>query len=140
MHDFFVRYFMKYVYPDIDTWLRATFPDFESVPITNPTLPLLFVKASSQAHHIINKEPDAGVRIWRSGTAYRSIYPRIIVEVAYSESWEHVVEKAGLWLWGSLGEVRCAILVKMNCPPEDFDDATKWEAYLEIHVRSSESK
>jgi hypothetical protein len=140
MHDFFLRYFMKYVYPDIATWLTATFPDFESVPIINPTLPLLFDKPASDAHDIIKKEPDAGVRIWRSGTADRSIYPNMIVEVAYSESWQHVRDKAGVWLWGSSGQVRCALLVKLNHPAEDFDDATKWEAYLEIHVRSAESR
>jgi hypothetical protein len=143
LHDFFIRYFTTDLYPKINGWLRVNLPNFESMIVLDPTMPIVSELEAYEPRYT-RREPDAGAHIWRTETDDCGTYPQIIVEVGYTQSWPSLLRKASAWLCGSLGEVKCVVLVKVNPPTsdseKDFGDETKWEAYLEIHVRSPDSK
>jgi hypothetical protein len=136
MHESFRRYFSAFLYSEILAWLNEILPGFSAIPSGSPRIPL---------DPDFSKEPDEGLYIWRSEGHY-GIYPNMIIEVGYSETWNDLEKDASEWLWGSEGEVRCVLLVNLMPPAgvspdsDDFRDETKWEGYLEIRIRSSKPK
>jgi hypothetical protein len=139
MHDSFLCYFAEYVYPDIRTWMQARLPDFKTGIVLNTTKPLTF---NSESKPPCNKEMDAGIRIWQPNQGHYGSFPVVVVETGYSETWNELMVDGSEWLWGSSHRVQSVILVKLQKPAfkKDFADETKWEGFLEIHVRRVDSR
>jgi hypothetical protein len=65
------------------------------------------------------------------------LFPRIVVEVGYTETYDDLHKDIKRWLLGSGGYVRCGILVKLEQPADDcdFSDYSKWKGFLEVWYR-----
>jgi hypothetical protein len=64
-----------------------------------------------------------------------SEYPSLVVEAAYSQSYETALGHIKDWILGSFGAVRCAILVNLEKPAniKEFSDPSKWSGFMEVY-------
>jgi hypothetical protein len=138
IHESVVGYFRWNLAPEIRSWLNAVLPDVCVRPSGNTTKTLTHVDWRQS----FNKEADEGLFIWSTEAGNYGYCPTMVVEVGYSETQNELENDAWKWLWGSEGEVKSVVLIKLIKPssPSDFGDATKWRGYLEIHIRDENLK
>jgi hypothetical protein len=136
MHESFPNYFRLDLYPEIRAWLNLILPGFSARTSGSPTK-RLNLDFDLQP---FGKEADEGLFIWSKEVGHYGYFPGMIIEVGCSETWNELKNDARDWLWGSKGEVKCVVLVKLIAPSSDFGDETKWRGFLEIHIRAENSK
>lgn len=66
-----------------------------------------------------------------------SLYPEIIIEVGYTETWAELLEDARTWILDTGGCVQCVILVKYTKPAndKDFNKVEKWQGQIAVYHR-----
>lgn len=85
------------------------------------------------------KVPDLSLEVTIDGVKEsESPYPTIVVEVGYSQSYENLLGDIEAWLLGSLGHIKCGILVKLEKPASDgnFGDIARWKGFVEVWHRA----
>lgn len=87
------------------------------------------------------KHPDHTLEVIINGGPDQRGFPTIVVEVGYSETYGQLKKDVDAWLLGSLGYVRCAILIKLQKPERDVDfgESKKWNGFIEVWHREVES-
>lgn len=132
IHDSFIRYFCQTLANEIDDWIQVVRPGYRARIVINTKYRLTGIPAES-------KTPDAGIKIFRAGEA--DLYPRMVVEVGYSESEAELKNDAWDWLRRSANCVQTVVIVKF-CPPRGVETQSpaNWQAWLEIWARNPENK
>jgi hypothetical protein len=133
IHDSFVSFFCSDLFPSIRSWIQSLGPEYEAFLDVATLFPLVNVP-------VFNKVPDAAVDFLEHGR--RTRWPRMIVEVGFSQTESELRRVAACWIFGTVGTVRSVLIVKF-CQPgktEDFYDCEKWEGWLEIWIPSESSE
>lgn len=136
IHNSFIHFYASHLFPAIQSWLQNLLSDgFHTYIVLNSTTKL---QVDSK---VIGKEPDAGLQLWGPVDNLKErLYPSLVIECGYRETWAKLKRDASAWLWGSKRQVQCVILAKFHKPAnkKHFSDETKWVGYLEIHRRESQ--
>ena len=85
------------------------------------------------------KVPDLSLEVTIDGVKEsESPYPTIVAEVGHSQSYENLLGDIEAWLLGSLGHIKCGILVKLEKPASDgnFGDIARWKGFVEVWHRA----
>jgi hypothetical protein len=95
----------------------------------------LYLDIESKSPSFKGKQPDVSFMVIVDGNQVSSPYPTIVVEVGYSDTYDMLVKDVDAWLLGSLGYIRCAILIKLEKPAidDDFGDIAKWTGFIEVY-------
>jgi hypothetical protein len=132
IHDSFVRYFSQILANNIDSWVQTIRPDHRARIVVNSRFAL-------DGQPTREKVPDAGLKVNRVGDA--NVYPRLVVEVGYSESEAELKDDAWDWLCRSSGEVQSVMLVKFRAPdPAKMQSPRNWRAWIDIWARHPEDE
>jgi len=82
--------------------------------------------------------PDGGLYAFK--TRKSPIFPQMVLEVGYSQSYESLIRNARRWLLGS-PQVRSVMLVKFAKPDErDMPRVNQWRAWIEIWLRTEDDR
>lgn len=132
IHNSFIRYFCQILANEIDDWIQVVQPGYRARIVVNTKFRLTGLPAES-------KTPDAGIKIFRVGEA--DLYPRMVVEVGYSESEAELKNDAWDWLRRSSNCVQTVIVVKFSTRRGvEMQSPDNWEAWFELWARSQENK
>ena len=95
----------------------------------------LYFENETETTSLKGNSLDISLMVIVAGEGSLSQYPTIAVEVGCSETYEMLKKDVEAWLLGSLGYVRCAILVKLEKPAlgSNFSDINLWGGYIEVY-------
>lgn len=117
----------------LQSWLRDTIPDADIN--AGGSIDQDFYGPNGQ--RVKGKVPDESYDVGLPGMPEDSNYPKVAVEVGYSEDESTLHEDTVRWLWHMNNEVRSVIVIKFKKPSKqlDFSDTSKWKATLEVLER-----
>jgi hypothetical protein len=121
----------------LDSWVQAMEPDYWLSDRGTPNLTLYWDQTAYQ----LGKQSDFSLRLVPYDDNRTElvgwVYPQVVVEVGYSETYKQLVKDAEDWLLASNGQVLTVLVFKWKVPwkPEQFTDLLKWGLFLEIYER-----
>lgn len=128
VHESPSRYLSTILFAEVNAWLTRV----------NPRVTML--TANNATYHLPNceKVPDGG--LYTFTTRRSPVFPQMILEVGYAQSYRSLVGDAQDWLMGSV-EVRSVMLVKFVKPENKYLHlVNKWEVYMEIWERTQDGR
>jgi hypothetical protein len=95
----------------------------------------LYFETGTKTTSLKGKSPDISLEVVVGGHGSLVHYLMIAVEVGYSKTYNMLKKDVDTWLLGSLGHVRCAILVNLEKPPDDkdFPDINLWGGFIKVY-------